>query len=301
MRWRTLGRVFGGEGQFPWMMTHAALPVAEHIEADLYRVYFTARDAKGRSHVGWLEIDVKRPDRVLRLSESPILGPGAPGSFDDAGATLSSIVRHEGKRYAFYFGWHLRKTPYHLSIGLALGSDASEPVLTRLDNPIMDANEVDPLFCASPFVRRENGRWRMWYVSGTGWPKEGGRVVPAYNTRYAESENGVDWVRSGRVMLATREGEFGFSRPCVLRDGNGYSMWYSIRGPGMPYRPGFARSPDGLVWTRDDSNAGLAPSADGWDSEMITYPHVFDHGPDRYMLYCGNGYGRTGFGLAVLD
>jgi hypothetical protein len=34
---------------------------------------------------------------------------------------------------------------------------------------------------------------------------------------------------------------------------------------------------------------------------MIQYPHVFDHNGERYMLYIGNEYGKTDFGLAVLD
>jgi hypothetical protein len=34
---------------------------------------------------------------------------------------------------------------------------------------------------------------------------------------------------------------------------------------------------------------------------MIEYPFVFDHGGARYMLYNGNGYGRSGVGLAVLE
>jgi len=34
---------------------------------------------------------------------------------------------------------------------------------------------------------------------------------------------------------------------------------------------------------------------------MVEYPFVFDHKGGRYMLYNGNGYGRTGFGIAVLD
>jgi hypothetical protein len=39
----------------------------------------------------------------------------------------------------------------------------------------------------------------------------------------------------------------------------------------------------------------------GWDSEMIEYPFVFDHAGERYMLYNGNGYGKSGFGLAILN
>ncbi len=34
---------------------------------------------------------------------------------------------------------------------------------------------------------------------------------------------------------------------------------------------------------------------------MICYPFIFDHKGKRYMLYNGNDYGKTGFGLAVLE
>ena len=50
-----------------------------------------------------------------------------------------------------------------------------------------------------------------------------------------------------------------------------------------------------------DELVELDISPNGWDSEMICYPYVFDHGSNRYMLYNGNGYGKTGFGLAVLE
>ena len=48
-------------------------------------------------------------------------------------------------------------------------------------------------------------------------------------------------------------------------------------------------------------NSGIDVSDDGWDSEMICYPFVFDHKGERYMLYNGNDYGKTGFGLAILE
>jgi len=34
---------------------------------------------------------------------------------------------------------------------------------------------------------------------------------------------------------------------------------------------------------------------------MIEYPYVFYHKEKRYMLYNGNGFGKTGFGLAVFS
>jgi predicted GH43/DUF377 family glycosyl hydrolase len=301
MRWRKLGHVFASAGQHGWMTSYAGVPFAEHIEGDLFRIYFTSRDGQGRSHVGWLELDIRRPNRILRRAEEPLLEPGDLGSFDDAGTTLSCVVQHGGKRYVYYIGWSLRRSvPYHLAIGLAVGaSDGPIPSVTRLPGPIVERNHIDPLFCTAPHVIHENGIWRMWYVSGTGWPEMGGALVPAYHTRYAESENGVDWRRTGLVALETAGDEFGFSRPSVVHDKDHYLMWYSCRARSHPYRLGFARSPDGRIWTRGDGDEGLEPSADGWDAEMICYPHVFDHAGDRYMVYCGNEFGRTGFGLAV--
>jgi hypothetical protein len=50
-----------------------------------------------------------------------------------------------------------------------------------------------------------------------------------------------------------------------------------------------------------DSEVGIDVSSAGWDSEMVEYPHVFDHQGTRYMLYNGNHYGETGFGYAILE
>ena len=77
-------------------------------------------------------------------------------------------------------------------------------------------------------------------------------------------------------------------------------MWFSYRsGTGQKYRIGYAVSIDGAIWKLALDDAGIDVSLTGWDSEMIEYPFVFDHKNDRYMLYNGNGYGKTGFGLAV--
>ena len=71
-------------------------------------------------------------------------------------------------------------------------------------------------------------------------------------------------------------------------------MWYSRRF--TEYRLGYARSADGVMWARQDE----ALCFDGKE-EVRTYPAVLDHGGRRYMLYNGEGYGRSGFSLAVLE
>jgi hypothetical protein len=139
----------------------------------------------------------------------------------------------------------------------------------------------------------------MWYVSCTGWNIVDGQIRHHYHIKYAESSDGIHWQRDGRVCIDFKsDDEYAISRPCVVHDPDMYRMWYSYRG--ASYRIGYAESPDGLVWQRKDEEAGIDVSSEGWDSEMIAYPYVFDHKGRRYMLYNGNGYGKTGIGLAVI-
>ena len=63
---------------------------------------------------------------------------------------------------------------------------------------------------------------------------------------------------------------------------------------------GYAYSTDLINWTRDDTRVGITLSKEGWDSEMVAYPHVFELDGNIYMMYIGNEVGRYGFGLAKL-
>ena len=140
----------------------------------------------------------------------------------------------------------------------------------------------------------------MWYLSATKWKMEEGRPKHYYHIKYAESDNGIQWERKGIVCIDfASEEEYAISRPCVLKDKDVYRLWYSYRG--QSYRIGYAESGDGIHWERKDKEVGIDVSMSGWDCEMIEYPFVFDHQGQRYMLYNGNGYGKTGFGLAVLE
>ena len=120
----------------------------------------------------------------------------------------------------------------------------------------------------------------------------------------ASSADGQSWQRTGDVLIAPRlPDEPIVCRPCVLRLDGCYRMWYSRRGQAAsgkaaPYRLGYAESGDGLSWERRDDAVGIAPSGEGFDSDEVSYPSVFVHRGAKYLLYNGNGYGRTGFGIA---
>ncbi len=298
-RWRKLGLVFAPDGSVPWMLTHAANPTAEHLAGDRIRLYFSSRDARSRSSVSFVDINVSDPMTILRHADAPVLAPGDPGTFDDAGISIGCVLAVGSRRYLYYMGWHLMTSvPFQNTIGLAISDGPDEPYRRVATNPIVGISDVDPHTVSYPWVRHESGRFRMWYGSSTKWGPHTSDM--RHVIKYAESADGLEWKATGRIAIdADEPGEYALSRPCVLRDADRYRMWFCSRGPA--YRIQYAESDDGLVWTRTPDCAGLDVSPAGWDSEMIEYPCVFDHDGRRYALYAGNGYGRTGFGLAVLD
>ncbi len=298
-RWIKKGLIFAPQENCDWLHSHAALPVVDAIHNG-YRVYFSSRDKRDRAQVGFFETDPKL-ERVTRVAERPVIGLGPLGTFDDSGVTTSWIVNHNDKKYHYYSGWSLGvSVPFYFFVGLAISEDGGETYTRVSPAPVLERNSVDPYLTASPCVLVENGRWRMWYVSGTGWAMKNDRPQHRYHIKYAESANGINWEREGLVCIDYEsEDEYAISRPCVIRDGGVYRMWYASRG--NSYRIGYAESADGLAWTRKDHESGIDVSDSGWDSEMVAYPYVFKHEGHYYMLYNGNGYGKTGIGLAVLD
>ena len=309
MRWEKKGLIFQVDGQSEWMSHHACVPVADKIDDSRLRIYFAPRDRQGRSRVTFIEVDADNPSTVLYAHDRPVLDLGELGCFDDSGVMPSSIVHWQGRKFLFYIGWNPGVTvPYRNAIGLAVSDDGGLTFRRVCRGPTVDRNRDEPYFCASPFGLIDGGKWWLWYASSTGFVRVHGMPEPVYQIKYAESRDGLVWERPNITCIEyTFPGEAN-ARPCVLKEANIYRMWYCFRGsvdyrrdPQQSYRIGYAESEDGLRWNRMDDRAGIDRSVNGWDSQMIEYPFVYEHRGQKYMLYNGNGFGETGIGYAVLE
>jgi hypothetical protein len=202
-----------------------------------------------------------------------------------------------------YSGFQLQtKIPYTIFSSLATSDDHGRSFHRASRTPFLDRTDDELYFRAAPFVLRDGEKWRMWYIGGDGWTDDGhGKLIPLYSLRHAESDDGIRWGNaSAECLVPDGPEEVGFGRPFIVRDGPRHRMWYSIRRKGG-YSLGYAESPDGLRWIRKDSEVGIGRSADGWDSEMICYAAVVPLKDKWIMFYNGNGYGRTGVGVAELE
>lgn len=309
MKWEKKGVIFAPDNNYDFMASHAQVPFAEKISEELIRVYFATRDRSNRTVTGCLDLEADDPFKIVKLYEKPVLGLGRRGCCDDLGAMPSWIVNHGGRKYLYYTGWNVTPTvSYVLSIFVAVWDEAQRRFVRLSEGPVMARSFAEPYWCAQPSVLVEEGRWRMWYLSCTGWEMIHDHPEPLYLVKYAESTDGVTWRPTGDVCIGYDDFTSAVGRPCVLKEEGIYKMFYSYRNARdyrvdkrQGYRLGYAESPDGLTWTRKDDRIGITTSDSGWDSEMIEYCHVLQHGERKYMFYNGNGFGRSGFGLAVLS
>jgi hypothetical protein len=298
MKWHKLGNLFCPSGELSWARSHAANPTPEHLEADIFRIYFSARDDRNRSSIGYITIDLTSLS-ILEIPREPVLEPGELGMFDDCGASIGCLLRIGQKRYMFYMGWNLAVTvPWKNALGLAVSDSITAPFERWSRFPIIPLDEIDPFTISYPWILHDEGRYRMWYGSNLKWGPEKNDMM--HVIKYAESLDALHWTKHDHIAIdSTSSAEKAICRPCVVRDAREYHMWFCSRG--YSYRIHHAISDDGCNWRRLGQDQGIDVSPEGWDSEMIEYPCVFDHANQRFLLYCGNSFGQTGFGLAVLE
>lgn len=299
--WKKLGLIYSlsSKNRHPKLLTHAANPLPILIEGDLYRVFYSGRDINNKSSVGAVDIDIVKC-KVIKEHYQPIFEHGPKGSFYADGVSIGNCYTVNGMQYMLFMGWQTPKSGHWRGdIGrLIVNPDLS--LILDSNEPFMGSDDIDPISLSYPWVQKsEDDSYIMWYGSTSTWDTGSGEMLHVINR--AESQDGHNWSRGGLSIPYQIGKAQAFSRPTMVGNiDGGFEMWFSYRsGSGEKYRIGYAHSIDGKKWELALEDAGIDVSLNGWDSEMIEYPFVFDHKGKRYMFYNGNGYGKTGFGLAI--
>jgi len=313
--WRKRGKVFdpAAVARADWMNEFAQAP-ATLVFDTFVRVYFSCRprpDANGQyvSRAAYVDLNRANLLEIAGLSEQPILDLGGLGTFDEFGTYPISVVRNGDEIRAYYGGWtRCASVPFDVAIGYAISRDGGVSFEKQGRGPVLPADLHEPFVISGPKIRRFGDRWYLWYIAGTRWILNEGRPEPVYRIRMATSDDGLHWERLHRELIPTRlEADECQASPDVIFTNGKYHMFFcyrhslGYRGREKGYRIGYASSTDLVTWVRDDDKAGIDVSDEGWDSEMICYPHVFELDGTTRMFYLGNQVGRHGFGLAELE
>ncbi|MCH9809546.1 MAG: hypothetical protein K0U74_17640 [Alphaproteobacteria bacterium] len=310
MRWHKHGKVFSPNPE-GWMHAYAQVPTPL-VLSDRLRVFIGVRPRRPvgelpMSEIGYVDLDRADPSKVLGQSDGSVLPLGGLGTFDEFGLHPLSTVRRDGEIWLYYVGWtRMVSVPFNRAIGLAISNDEGQSFRRHSPGPVVGPTAQEPFLQQGPTVKFYNGHWHMWYLGGIEWLEHEGRKECVYQLMHATSDDGISWDRNGKTCLPTCEPtECHAGQGIIEREGR-YHMWFSYR-PALDfrnglrgYRIGYAWSDDLVSWQRDDSRAGIDVSPEGWDSEMVCYPNILETDGRTLMFYCGNYFGRDGFGYASL-
>lgn len=318
MQWKKLGKIFDPrDHSLPNDCEEFAQSPQALTFKDFTRIYFSTRqkdilNGKFLSHVAYVDMthDLKS---IISVSTKPVIELGKLGCFDEHGIFPINVLHHQGKVYAYTCGWSRRvSTSVETGIGFATSNDGGETFTKLGDGPILGASLREPFLVGDAFVRHFRGQFHMWYMFGTSWKVFEEKGVPEriYKIGHATSNDGIVWCKTqeGQPVIPDKlNAEESMALPTVVSLFGRYHMFFCYRescdfrtNTKRGYRIGYASSDDLVSWTRDDELGGLNISGEGWDSDMMCYPHVYQTNDKVYMLYNGNEFGRYGFGAAEL-
>ena len=314
-KWKKLGRIFNPQDMkdIPWLNEFAQAP-SVLIFDDFIRVYFSCRplpDDKGQYVSNTAYIDLNRANlfEIINIAKEPILKLGDLGTFDEFGIYPTSVLRDGNEVVAYYGGWtRCESVPFNVAVGRAISYDNGETFTKSGKGPILSYSINEPFIISGPKIRRYNDCWHLWYIAGKKWIENNNKPEPVYRIRLASSADGIHWEKKDKDLIETKlEEDECQASPDVFFHNNKYHMFFcyryslNYRGKEGGYRIGYASSDDMETWIRDDTKAGIDISEEGWDDEMISYPHIFELDGKIFMFYLGNQVGKYGFGLAELE
>ncbi|MGR9396957.1 hypothetical protein ACU8OL_28770 (plasmid) [Rhizobium leguminosarum] len=317
MRWKKLGKIFDPtRHQLPAGCVEYAQSPQALVFDDFIRIYFSTRsvDTNGKylSHIAFVDMD-KTMDRIVRVTDRPVIELGKLGCFDEHGIFPMNVIRHEGKIYGYSCGWNRRvAVSVDTAIGLTVSDDDGLSFKRIGDGPVLSASLGEPCLVGDGFVRFINGTFHMWYIFGTGWKVYSSETAPdrTYKIGHATSRDGINWQKEeARQIIADRLGpDESQALPTVIDIEGRHHMFFCYRqssdfrtNKSRGYQIGHACSDDLINWSRDDVELAIEGTSGEWDSDMLCYPHVFESDGAIYLLYNGNHFGRYGFGAAILE
>lgn len=318
MKWLKLGKIFDPtEHQLANNCYEFAQSPQTLVFNEFIRIYFSTREkdpqnGKYLSHIAF--IDIKKDFKtIVAVSQKTVIPLGELGCFDEHGIFPMNILRYQDKILGYTCGWNRRiSVSVDTAIGLALSNDDGLTFQKIGNGPILSASLYEPFLVGDPFVKFYNNQFHMWYIFGTNWKKfsDNSTAERIYKIGHALSPDGIHWTKEEgqQIISDSLNDDESQALPTIIKSRGQYHMIFCYRqsfdfreNKNRSYRLGYAYSTDLKTWVRDDPNVGIDTSKEGWDSDMLCYPHLFECDNKTYLLYNGNHFGKYGFGLAILS
>lgn len=295
--WAPRGMLYVPDETIAWMSDGAGAFFARPAGENFLQLFLTGRDATVRSRIGIVTIRWSNRPEPIDVTSEPVLDLGELGTFDMDGVSYPWIVSTGGALLMYYVGWNrlAGEIPFRNQIGLAVSENGGKSFKRITRAPLLPLSDAEPIGSGSCCVEPVPGGWRLYYTNFLKWERRSDGVRHFYHIREAYSKDGIHWERPGKVVVELdRPEEYALGAPNLDIRGSHRTLYFTARG--HRYRL-FAAVNDGeRGWSRIPGHIELARS--NFDSEMQCYPRTLSFRGKSYLLYSGNGYGRSGIGYA---
>lgn len=263
---------------FPgWQAQNVSYPFVVFEGPGQYRMYYAGSSSTQVNESLWDQwvtgmvtsadgIKWKHPDNyeqilfARKLMEGEVVNSDEQAKIFDSVYAIDAFVLKDGSVYkCWYTGWngeirHLGKgisDKINFRIGYATSSDGVQWTEVKGDAGagavlgLGEKGDSDELAVEDPFILKENGSYRMWYVGYDGKKRK---------IHEAVSKDGVTWTKIGVVLDAGSAGamdESGLRSPVVIKRAGQYELWYqgeSISKPNSHVLRAISR--DGKSWKK---------------------------------------------------
>lgn len=204
-------------------------------DGDVYNIWYSGFNGN-RTRIGLVS---SKNEINWQKNLTPVFLPG--NDWDRMGVGYPHVIKDNN----IYKMWHTGFDGTILQVGYAISKDGIN--WQRRDKPVLKPGKGwDKVQTAYPFVLKDKNGYRMYY-SGYDGKKMGIGI--------AVSKDGIKWKRLlNKPVIEDKE----IISPWVIRDKDGYKMWYSVYGDNG-YEIHSASSIDGIKWTKH----GAAIKPDG--------------------------------------
>lgn len=290
--------------------THASLPTIvcnNSAETNEFLILFSPRKKNiSRVAAGKLMMNDREEFWFAKDSAYEILGPGEIGTYNECGVMPSFVSNHTWRgdngygnpaAYNLYTcGWSSSNSlPFHQEVGvhsLDLSDLQVGPALK-----IVGRDRNNPRYVTNPsHIRLKNGYDLVFFVSCSTWRKlDGIKFESEYQIKFELYDN-CTLIKEG--VLPQIDGQVAACRPWPVQVDDRLFIFFSARTSKRDYNiycceyvnlNHFSWTGDPIIELRDNT----------WYSEMACYPSVMVFESKISLVFCGNGYGQTGFGIAT--
>jgi len=252
------------------------------------------RAIDNRSRLG--ELTVTLIDGVVSVesvSPQPLEGFSSGNSFYSDGVSYPWLIEDDRGKSMLFTGWKRRNDGRfwnHLGIAafsekLKIWCPQPTPILPDELEGTGSAAAADP----------EGSQLAVTVFSG--WEQVRGRDTPMYQVHWASLSRGKKCRLEGPIEGLPRGTGIAVARPSFLATKRGLFAWFSVRVD-HDYHVIGGEIIDGKFIGKPTLD--LNPSGIGWDANSCEYAHVSISGDYLVAPYNGDGFGKTGIGLAVM-